>query len=172
MTDFKGVRKFNREMRKFAKKQIPEVVARATAQIVLNVLKIAVEKTPVDTGRARGGWQVSIGSLPTPNKRKDKNGGPTIASGSSKAALAPPYQIIFISNAVEYIEVLENGLFRPADPGPSDVRFPSGKKIPGKTGTVLVKGGFHVQAPEGMLAIATQAAIHRANFELRNIKVR
>lgn len=165
--ELRGLKEFDEAFRRFSKKQIPEVVKAATTKIVLDVLRGAVEKTPVDTGRARGGWQVSIGSLPGPTSLKDKNGGRVMSKGTNVAALAPPYSIMFISNSVNYIEVLEYGKFTPPNPGPSSIRFPSGRKIPGKTGEVLVENGYHIQAPRGMLGVTTQEVIIRSTAELR-----
>lgn len=66
--------------------------------------------TPVDTGQARGGWQLSIGSpITSPTSRRDKHGGATAAANSSRALTAKPTAVIFITNNVEHIEPLNDG---------------------------------------------------------------
>ena len=109
-----------------------------------------VKKTPVDTGRARANWNVSVDSpdtstsedtrkTPKPiNKMPDPNGD----------------ESIFISNNLPYIGVLEYGGF----PNPPD-------KDGGKT-----VNGFSKQAPEGMVGVtlANNEAIF--NAALRSVK--
>ena len=52
---------FNKSIDDFARK-IPGKVSALQKKIVLEALKRIVERTPVDTGRARGNWQVTIGT--------------------------------------------------------------------------------------------------------------
>src|SRR5690606_23664498 len=105
-------------------------------------------RTPVDSGRARGNWQVTIGTpasgvVPV----SDKQGGQTIAKGTETINAIPPFDVVWITNNMPYIEVLEYGLFNPPDPGPSkDPR-------PDRKGRVLVKDGYSQQAPQGMVGV-------------------
>ena len=62
----------------------------------------------------------------------------------------PQRQVVYISNNVDHIEVLEDGLYQPPDPGPSKDR----RK--GRHGEILVRGGFSVQAPQGMVKVTIQ----------------
>jgi len=150
-----GIEKFNRDLNAISKGLLPEEVALVQKKISFDILKSVVERTPVDTGRARGGWQVSIGSLPVvARKAKDKNGAKTMSDGAAKLSKLPSYQIVFISNAVEYIEILENGGFVPRNPGPTK----DFKRRKVSEGSVLVRNGFSVQAPGGMLAISIESA--------------
>ena len=75
-----------------------------------------VKRTPVDTGRARGNWMVSLGSA----VEAVVDSGPTISDGqSSPSALinqgmstiskSKPGQDIVISNNLPYIVFLEEG---------------------------------------------------------------
>ena len=90
-------------------------------KVALEVLRRVVMRTPVDTGRAKGNWQVSVGS-PTlgETERKDKTPKgvadiaesiPTIESWDA-ANVA-----IFIMNNVPYIQRLEDGYSDQASSG-------------------------------------------------------
>ena len=100
---------FNREVTQFAR-SIPGKVTVMQKKIVLEALLRLVEKTPVDTGRARGNWQVTIGS-PAEGQfdQTDKEGGDTIAKGLAALAGLPDMQVVWISNNIDYIEELEHG---------------------------------------------------------------
>jgi len=82
------------------------------------VLRGVVLKTPVDTGRARGNWQVSVTSPPsTELNAVDRSGGGTIAEGLSKMSEQRGGNAIWIVNNLPYIEALESGHSRQAGPG-------------------------------------------------------
>lgn len=146
MTD--NLREFNLELERIAKSLPEEQVTTVHRALHLDALSRIVRRTPVDTGRARGNWQSTIGTPAEGSLAvEDKDGGPTIAAGSKVAQAIPPFSQSFISNNVEHIRVLEEGGFIPKDPGPSkDPRQ-------GRKGRVLVRGGFSVQAAAGMVAI-------------------
>lgn len=80
-------------------------------KVILEGLTRVVLKTPVDTGRARGGWQVTLGISPDENEESnrpvDKSGAATISEGAAKDV--PAFGIVFIANTVVYIERLEEG---------------------------------------------------------------
>lgn len=117
-------------------------------KIALEALGRIVDKTPVDSGRARGNWQLTIGAA---SRRildvEDAGGGNTKVAGATQIAALQPFQVVWISNNLPYILVLEHGGFVPPDPGPS--------KDPRKYrfGRVLVQGGYSVQAPQGMVSV-------------------
>lgn len=88
--------------------------------------------TPVDTGRARGGWQVDLNEFPPGTDTPlDKGGEQTIQAGNSVIAEAQNTDTIYIGNNVTYITILEYG----RDDG-----------TPGSP-----------QAPQGMLRVAIRA---------------
>lgn len=122
-------------------------------KIVLEALRRIVLKTPVDKGFLRAGWQVTIGIPATRSAKPPKAADariprpPLLANAISTLGRLQPFQTVFISNPVPYAFVLENGGFVPPDPGPSkDPRK-------GRTGRVLVAGGYSTQAPQGMVAV-------------------
>ena len=76
----------------------------------LNILRLLIKQTPVDTGRARGNWFVG---LRAPIKKTDTNrrsqtalsdGSTTIAKAKSDA-----YPVINLTNNLPYIEKLNQG---------------------------------------------------------------
>lgn len=80
-----------------------------------------VRKTPVDTGRARGNWQISVGSSASGIlERTDKSKGSDSAFGKSEQAKlngAKGDEDIYISNNLPYIEKLEYGYSKQAPQG-------------------------------------------------------
>lgn len=108
------VESFNQALRDFARKHLPAQVAVMERKVCLEGLRRLVEKTPVDTGRARGGWQVGIAEHPRGQTDRlddtvSADESPTVAAGSAVIAeIKMPVKCI-IANNVEYIEALENG---------------------------------------------------------------
>ena len=109
-----------------------------------------VKKTPVDTGRARANWNVSVGHEDTSTTDETRR------SPKSESSLpkAKGDKSIFISNNLPYITTLEYGGY----PNPP-------KKDGGKT-----VNGYSKQAPEGMVGVtlANNEAIF--NAAVRRIK--
>lgn len=92
------------------KNKVNAVVKGVTDRVVALALREAVNNTPVDTGRARGNWQVSaslnrVGTVET----QDKGGGTTIAAGLSVSSPLPPFSKLSIANNLPYIQRLEDG---------------------------------------------------------------
>ena len=87
-------------------------------KIGLDILTGVVLKTPVDTGRARGGWQASVETFNEDELGKeDKSGSSTISSGSTAIAKVRLGQTIYIFNNVSYIVALEKGHSKQAPSG-------------------------------------------------------
>lgn len=142
---------FFAEIDAFVDKLVPEEVVATQTVVALEALKRVIQKTPVDTGRARGNWQTTI-ERPARGETKtlDTSGAQSISAGTATIAKLKPYQVIWFTNNVPYILVLENGLFNPPDPGPSKDRRPHRK------GRILVRGGYSIQAPQGMVKVTIQ----------------
>jgi len=108
---------FNREIDAFARK-IPDRATVLQKKVALEALRRLVSKTPVKTGRARGNWQVTIGDPASGQvERLDINGAETIKEGVAAIADLPAYQLVWISNNVDYIERLEHGHSKQAPEG-------------------------------------------------------
>lgn len=92
-----------------------------------------VRKTPVDTGRARGNWHISVGHDDTSTTQS------TQIQHTSMQSVPDPEgdEPIYISNNLDYIEKLEYGGY----PNPP-------KKDGGKT-----VNGFSKKAPHGMVGV-------------------
>jgi len=119
---------FNAVMNAWAYSVPDEIHEVVFQKLALDALAKLTLKTPVKTGRARGNWQVTIGSpsysydeSKTDSSGGEANqdpgltfenasgGGAVISEGSATIMNAPDYSIIWISNNVPYIMVLEEG---------------------------------------------------------------
>ncbi len=79
-------------------------------KISIDVLTGVTLATPVNLGRARGNWILSVGSFSnTPVDINDVTGKSTISTGLGNLSKLRPFQVVFITNNVEYILVLEGG---------------------------------------------------------------
>ncbi|MCP4660987.1 MAG: hypothetical protein GY856_36765 [bacterium] len=76
-------------------------------KLALQALRGVVTRTPVDTGRARGNWQTTT-ARPADDQVAGVGADP-IAEGTPTITAAPPFGVIWLSNNVPYIEVLEDG---------------------------------------------------------------
>lgn len=138
------------EVRRFKEEEIPTVV-RAAA---IRALTACVANTPVDTGHARAGWIVSTDAPSTiTNDKTDKQGQSTVKDGQRVIASSKSLHI-FVSNNVEYIEVLDDG--RIERPPGGEIETPSGFDGPkrrrrGSSGSV--------RQPEGILKPAMREVI-------------
>jgi len=98
-------------------KQLRLVIRR----IALQALEKVVNRTPVDTGRARGNWFVQIGSAGFEvTTDTDKNGNVTISRGASVIATyadSDDFPVISIYNNLPYINRLEHGHSKQAPAG-------------------------------------------------------
>lgn len=100
---------FTRRIRARAR-GIEENIDALTRRVAVAVDQAVVVATPVDTGRARGNWQVGIGAPVTDEtERLDPAGVETIATNNDKIASRKLGQDIFISNNVPYIGRLNEG---------------------------------------------------------------
>tara|TARA_R110002096_G_C14661938_1_gene728454 strand:- start:50218 stop:50616 length:399 start_codon:yes stop_codon:yes gene_type:complete len=102
-------RQFEREVANFGSTLLPEQFVLFQKKIALEVLVRVVKRTPVDTGRARGNWQVGVGTIPSGNSSADSTGGSTISAGLGNLATLGRNQTVFIANNLEYISFLEGG---------------------------------------------------------------
>lgn len=96
----------------------PEQVQKLHRAVQLEALKGVVLTTPVDTGQARGGWDLTIGepAAAAPGTL-DKSGGVTIARGSAAVARIQAYSVSWLANLLPYIVELEGGSSKQAPRG-------------------------------------------------------
>ena len=80
-------------------------------QVCLEVLKRIVYRTPVDTGRARGNWQVEIGrpasGILEVGGNENSMADLAMRNGISKLGDIPPFSLVHITNNLDYIYYLE-----------------------------------------------------------------
>jgi hypothetical protein len=83
-------------------------------KVALDLFRGVVMDTPVDTGRARANWQVSLGR-PAIGQVKHDSGSPELAAEAAIGAGTPTIQAapgdvaIYLTNNVPYIVPLEEG---------------------------------------------------------------
>jgi len=105
---------FTGAVRKITKLMTQDMLLAFHQKISLDALRKVVTRTPVDTGRARGGWQSSIKGFRDGTERIDptpfgEDGGPAIQVGLRVIDSLKPYGAYYLSNSVPYILFLEDG---------------------------------------------------------------
>jgi len=83
----------------------------AVRMLVFEALSRIVLRTPVDTGRARGNWNIGAGDPDRSINETgfDKAGAETINGGQALLQAAGPDQVLYITNSLPYILPLEHG---------------------------------------------------------------
>lgn len=103
--------------RAFEEKVQGKVIA-VQKKVALEALRRVIFKTPVDTGRARGNWQVSLGVRDDGVLEvTDPSGQPTIDKGTRPITDLNRFDIIYIQNNLPYIQRLEDGYSQQAPAG-------------------------------------------------------
>lgn len=111
-----SLRAFNASLNRFME-SVPEQANLVKRKVALQVLEGVVDRTPVDTGRARGAWQVELNGPAAGVRDLDANGGSTITAGAARIEGAEPGDDIHVTNNVPYIRRLEHGHSRQAPGG-------------------------------------------------------
>jgi len=140
------------DLEKYAEKK-GESIKMCRRKVCAKIFESIVRRTPVDTGRARGNWQITVGQDDTaPIDRLDPAKGKPAYAGEEEAKLAAADgdETIFIHNNLPYICKLEFGGY------PEDVK--KGTYVKGKGYEKRSRGGFSMQAPHGMVGV-TMAGI-------------
>jgi len=83
---------------------------------VMALFSEIVQRTPVDTGRARGSWEMNH-VMPTSERHKINKAGIAIEPSRLSTWLQKPDQAIFIASLLPYISALEHGHSEQASPG-------------------------------------------------------
>ena len=116
-------------------------------KITLEAFKRIILRTPVDTGMARGNWQVSAGAPVTVQiSDGDKSGTATLSKSEAGVLSWQCQGSLFMVNNLPYIGKLEYGGY----PNPPKV----GTRIKGqKFGEIRSASGYSRQAPQGMVRL-------------------
>lgn len=95
-----------RDLHRWADK-IGQSIDAVVAAVCLQMSASIIMRTPVDTGRARGNWQASIGSPATGlSSGMDAR---TVLSEAEAVAQMAPGSVFFLTNNLPYIRRLEYG---------------------------------------------------------------
>lgn len=114
--------------------------------VMLTALTKIKDRTPVDTGRARNNWNVSVGS---PNwATTEATADTALARGAATIANMKFGETGYIVNGLPYIGKLEHGGY---GPGPKTV------------------GGYSTQAPGGMVGITVAELKPWVEAEVRKL---
>lgn len=79
-------------------------------RVAYDLFRRVIQKTPVDTGRARANWLPAVGEIPTgTTDETDKSG--AMAKGAARASVQnfEAGGVIYLANNLPYIGALENG---------------------------------------------------------------
>ncbi len=90
---------------------------RVVRGLTIELFAGVVRDTPVDTGRARGNWQTTVGTIPAAEReRLDRSGGAAIAEVVAETPLKVGNKT-FLTNNLPYIMPLEEGYSKQAPAG-------------------------------------------------------
>jgi uncharacterized protein involved in outer membrane biogenesis len=81
-------------------------IERTVRAVKLELFRSVILDTPVDTGRARGNWQATIGS---PATSEIDNTDMSAALAGVTSNLGKVNDVSFLANNLPYIEALEDG---------------------------------------------------------------
>lgn len=111
MSDAAG---FERELRRFTDKTVPEEVRKVRNAIALEAVRGVVQMSPVRYGRLRGNWNASgVGVMPADENITDKSGMATILRAMAVIeAVKHAFGVITISNALPYARHVNDGTSR------------------------------------------------------------
>lgn len=89
-----------------ASKKIHGDIRKFHKLVCIEAFKRIVQRTPVDTGRSRGNWQIEFYRQAT--GQVEKSLWPTVFErGLEKLEHIPPFSVVHITNNVDYIYYLE-----------------------------------------------------------------
>ena len=101
---------------------VEDEVILVVKKLSMAALRGVVMKSPVDTGRFRGNWNVGIGSQDlSVSDSTDKGGGATLSSGTSEIDGVEDLTVVWITNNLPYAMALENGHSKIQAPGPGGI---------------------------------------------------
>ena len=163
-----AARRFTLELNEQAKAQSENGLVDFHRKVCNDAFGRIVRRTPVDTGRARGNWQMAVNTAPDGELPiKDKGGQATIARGEAALQSLPPFATVHITNNLPYILVLEQGGYPNPPKHGSRIKSTDLPKLGrGKVKRSLAKsgikfivksaGGYSLQAPRGMVGVTLE----------------
>ena len=141
--------KWSMDLTKYAKKKGVEF-KEVRRNYAFALYSSIVKKTPVDTGRARGNWNITVGH---DSFTQDEDKTPKFKS-PDQVPEPKGDETIYISNNLDYITKLEYG----------------GYPNPPKGGNGKTVNGFSKQAPNGMVGVTLANNENIFNAAVRSAK--
>ena len=120
-----SLRAFELSLDKFINETVPADIAKLQKTVALQILTGVVLRTPVDTGRARGNWQLTLDApvFDLSNSEIPRNAEGRITAGAVVLRDIKPFSVTYIQNNVPYIVALEEGHSKQAPAGMVAVTF-------------------------------------------------
>jgi hypothetical protein len=141
-----------------AKVDLETVVRKVTIGLFSNVLV----RTPVDTGRARGNWNLSYNGIDdSTSANTDPSGERKLAEIKTAVLAAPVGGVMYMCNSLPYARVLEYGEY----PNPT---LHGSKKRGEKVMTIHTVNGYSKQAPYGMVRITAREIVNEVRRAVRS----
>jgi len=158
-----GVDRFNATIRRTAR-VLPERVGSLHRRAFATGVEETENRSPVDRAFLRGNWHAS---QDTPVTAFDATSSSSrLEANLAVAAAAPPFSASYLTNTAPYARKIENGGFIPPDPKTDaeslarraarrDARQRGrAQDLAGDPGAPLVRGGYSIQAPQGVLGVS------------------
>lgn len=112
----------------------------AVRKISLELFSRVILRSPVDTGRFRGNWQVQIGAIPSGTLEiEDKSGSVTISAADARTAGVVAGDVIFLVNNLSYAQRLEDGYSGQAPAGMVGLSIQDFRQIADQVGFELIR---------------------------------
>ncbi len=114
-----NLRQFKLDLSRMHQHEIPAKVLQVQRAIGLHVISQVIQRSPVDTGRFRMGWQAKVGnpSLWMPPEGAESYAVPNASTLLASSGLTTPFQALYITNNLPYAERLEEGWSKQAPEG-------------------------------------------------------
>ena len=107
---------FDSDIKRFSK-NTGVAIDEAVRKIAFDAFRMVTKKTPVDTGRAKGNWNVSVDSVNSSINEEATSTGKGRPGHAPDIKKGDGLKPIFITNSLDYIEDLENGTSQQAPHG-------------------------------------------------------
>ena len=104
-----SLKAFNIAIDLFAKNLTQKELVLFQKKIVFQFLVGVVDKTPVDTGYARGNWHTSVNKTSDVIHAGIRGAEVPVSEANAIMAFLRPFSVVYITNNVPYIMALEEG---------------------------------------------------------------
>lgn len=146
---WEGIERYRDQLSKDLQDQAGEQIRVQKREIGVAMLQQVDQLTPVNFGEARRGWHFSSGRT-TGTETQNENPLETLKPATD----GDPFEDLYLQNYVPHMVVIDQGLYEPPNPGPSDAYHVPADRRSTVAGRTLVVGGFHVSAPKGVAGVA------------------